>query len=395
MRRVWTITTTALAALAFVACSAGDDIARPAPSSSATSLSASTPGAVYVMTNEVAGNRILVYDRAPDGTLTASGAFATGGTGSGEFEGSGNGLILGEQSPNNLNGGYHYLYAVNTGSASISVFEVTNDGLQLVEVEPSGGRAPISVTVRNKTLYVLNSDGAQCAGGIPSIAGFTVGAKGTLTPIAGSNRPLSTAGNSGCSQISFTKDGGVLIVTERAADVISTYVVDRQTGLATGPTTNQTSGNGPFAFTFTQRGQLLTAENSQGAMGLGAAASYDVSRDGILTPNGPSARNGRSDTCWIVNTDDGKLAFVANAMSGDLSSYAVAPDGTLTLLVPVAASIGPTPADLALSGNSRYLYARTFQLGTLTVFEVVADGTLIQLQVIVGIPPGAVGLAAK
>jgi len=396
MRTLSTFAATAFAALALAACSDSSEITRPAPSMVVSAnAGSSSPGAVYAMTNEVTGNRIVAFDRAADGTLTPGGSFATGGTGSGNFEGSSNSLILGEQSPNNLNGGNHYLYTVNTGSNSISVFEAKHDGLTLVEVESSGGRAPISLTVRNKLLYVLNSDGIQCTGGIPSITGFTIWPKGDLTPIPQSRRPLSAASNSGCSQVSFTKDGGVLVVTERGADVISTYVVDRGTGLATGPVTNQTSGNGPFGFTFTQRGQLLTAENFQGAALQGGAASYDVSPDGILTPIGPTARNGRSDTCWIVNTDNGKYAYVTNAMSGDISSYSVAPDGTLTLLDPVAGAVGFIAEDMALSGNSHYLYARSFTQGTLSTFEVQEDGSLTPLQVLGGLPPGAVGLAAK
>src|SRR5262245_29810015 len=37
--------------------------------------------AVFVQTNEVAGNRIVVYDRGEDGRLTPAGTYATGGTG--------------------------------------------------------------------------------------------------------------------------------------------------------------------------------------------------------------------------------------------------------------------------------------------------------------------------
>src|SRR2546429_8345933 len=36
---------------------------------------------VFVQTNELAGNRILVYDRGHDGQLTPAGSYATGGNG--------------------------------------------------------------------------------------------------------------------------------------------------------------------------------------------------------------------------------------------------------------------------------------------------------------------------
>lgn len=64
----------------------------------------SSPGAVYAMTNEATGNHVMVYMRASNGKLTPGKAIPTGGLGSGTFENSANGLILSEQSSNNLNG---------------------------------------------------------------------------------------------------------------------------------------------------------------------------------------------------------------------------------------------------------------------------------------------------
>jgi len=62
---------------------------------------------------------------------------------------------------------------------------VTPSGLALTSRVASGGLRPISVTVHDKVVYVLN------AGGDGSISGFTVGNSGALTSIAGSTRSLS------------------------------------------------------------------------------------------------------------------------------------------------------------------------------------------------------------
>jgi 6-phosphogluconolactonase (cycloisomerase 2 family) len=111
---------------------------------------------------------------------------------------------------------------------------------------------------------------------------------------------------------------------------------------------------------------------------------------------GPTVRNGRSDTCWIVNTDDGKYAYVTNFQSGDISSYRVEPNGTLVLLNSTAGFIGIGASDQAISINSRYLYARNALQGTIAVFRIETDGSLIRLQDIVAVPPGgtAIGFAA-
>ena len=165
---------------------------------------------------------------------------------------------------------------------------------------------------------------------------------------------------SGCSQVSFNPKGDVLVVTEKQADVVSTYLVN-QDGVASAPIANQTSGNGPFGFTFTQTGKLLETENFGGAPGQGSAASYEIGRDGTLTPISGSVFNMRSDTCWIVLTDDGKYAYSTNAMSNDISSYRVDPDGSMTLLQSIAGPADDLPAppavsaDLSLSANSKFL----------------------------------------
>lgn len=111
---------------------------------------ANSPGAVYGMTNDATNNTIVVLNRSADGTLAPRGSFPTGGQGSGTFENSANGLVLSEQSPNNLEGSLQYLFATNAGSDSISVLPINPaDGtLTVVDIEPSGGDHSISVTAR-------------------------------------------------------------------------------------------------------------------------------------------------------------------------------------------------------------------------------------------------------
>ncbi len=363
------------------------------------------PGAVYAATNEATGNRIQTFIRDNDGTLVPGEAVPTGGAGSGGFEGSANGVVLasrgGEASPNNLTGGTKFLLATNTGGNSVSVLRERPDGLELVEVESERISHPISVTVQAGVVYVLNGGTTNCIGGAPTITGFTLDADGQLTPIPGSTRPVSGGANSGCAQVSFDPSGETLVVTEKQQDVISTYSVDSD-GIATGPITNQSSGLGPFGFTFTQTGRLLTSENFGGAPGQGAAASYRIEKDSTLTPVSGSVKNNRSDTCWIVLTDNGKYAYVTNAMTNDISSYRVEPDGSMTLLESVAGPAdelpGPpaVPADLSLSGDSHYLYAHNVRDGDLFAFEVNPDGTLTPIQTLArALPPGAIGIASK
>jgi 6-phosphogluconolactonase (cycloisomerase 2 family) len=125
------------------------------------------PGAVYAMTNAVGGNEIVVYSSAADGTLTLVDTVSTGGLG-----GIGSPPepvdALGSQGSLVLSRDNQWLFAVNAGSDEISVFRVERQGLTLVDVQPSGGSFPVSLTVDEDLLYVLNS------GGDSNITGFTL-----------------------------------------------------------------------------------------------------------------------------------------------------------------------------------------------------------------------------
>jgi 6-phosphogluconolactonase (cycloisomerase 2 family) len=363
-------------------------------------------GNVYAATNGILGNAIRTFHRAPDGTLTLVGDTPTGGTGSGTFEGSGNSVVLGgvggESAPTNLTGEERLLFATNAGSDSVSVFRARGDELTLVETEPTGDH-PISVTVSRGIVYVLNASQSNCMGpgAAPTITGYRLVAGGALEPIPDSTRPVSGGSLSGCTQVTFNPAGDALVVTEKTADVISTYTVAAD-GVASGPIRNESSGVGPFGFTFTKTGRLLTSENFGGAPLQGAAAAYDVQRDGTLVPVGGSVRNGRSDTCWIVLTDDQRFAYATNAMTNDISSYTVDPQGTLTLLQSVAAPADELPApfvipaDLTLSRDSRFLYVRNVQDGDLRAFSIGSDGSLTLVQALPrALPNGAVGVASS
>src|SRR3954470_9187979 len=185
-------------------------------------------GAVYVLTNQVE-NAVAVFRRTTDRHLTAAGEFSTGGAGDPvaippdppvDPLASQGALVFGP--------GNQFLFAVNAGSNEISVFSVGRSALHLVDVVNSGGARPISLTVHENLLYVLNE------GGTPNITGFTVGNDGTLTPLAGSTRPLIGGTAADPAQVSFNPDGTVLVVTEKMGNRIDTYTID-ENGLPSPP----------------------------------------------------------------------------------------------------------------------------------------------------------------
>src|SRR5438552_7517072 len=176
--------------------------------------------AVYVQTNDAAGNEVIAFSRTGNGALAPLGRYSTGGRGTGVPHLASAGSVV-------LSDDGRWLLVVNAGSDEVSLFAVQPDGLRLADRAGSGGSKPSSVAVSGALVYVLNN-------GTPNISGFTL-TDGKLAALAGSARPLSGA-DADPAQISFTPGGGALIATERGTNSISTYVLD-QHGYAQGPTT--------------------------------------------------------------------------------------------------------------------------------------------------------------
>lgn len=341
--------------------------------------------AVYTLTNEAGGNAVAAFERGVDGSLTPAGVYPTGGLGSGGGLGSQGAVVLSE------NG--RLLLAVDAGSDEISSFLVARDGsLALADRIASGGDLPISVTVHDDLVYALN------AGGAGNISGFTVSTDGSLAPLPGSSRPLSSSA-AGPAQVQFNPDGTVLVVTEKATNRISTYTVGAG-GLASGPNVQASAGATPFGFDFDKRGRLFVSEAFGGATDASATSSYVLSPSGTLSVVSPSVGTTETAACWVVVTGNGRFAYVTNTGSGTVSGYAIGSDGSLTLLDPdgvtAVTGAGSSPIDAAFSHNSRFLFVLKAGTHSIAGFRVSGDdGSLTPAGEIFGLPASSVGLASS
>jgi 6-phosphogluconolactonase len=347
-------------------------------------------GAVYVLTNQV-NNAIAAFQRAADGSLTPAGEFSTGGAGDPvaippdpptDPLASQGALVFGS--------GNQFLFAVNAGSNQISVLSVQRASLALVDVVDSGGVRPISLTVHENLLYVLNE------GGTPNITGFTIGFDGTLTPLVGSTQPLIGGSVADPAEVSFNGDGTLLAVTEKLGNRLDTFVVD-QNGVAGAPMDNPSSGMTPFGFSFNNSHFLIVSEAFGGAPNVSAVSSYGNDAAGILSVISGSVPNSQTASCWVVIPNDGSLAFVSNTGSGTISTYDIENDGVLTLANAVAADLGlkSGPRDMALSVSSQFLYVQTEGGESVAIFSIEQDGSLTPIGSVGELPFGAQGIAAK
>ena len=333
-------------------------------------------GMVYTMTNAVSGNSVLALFRSPDGRLSPARTYPTGGMGTGAELGSQGSLVLSRNQ--------RWLFAVDAGSSEISVFQVTGNGLLLSSIVGSGGSTPVSVAFNGRLLYVVNS-------GSDNIAGFRLLGNGKLIPIPGSIQQLSGTGV-GPAQISFNPEGDTLVVTEKSTNLITTFLIG--SGGAAMPGVSQASaGMTPFGFAFGRRSQFFVSEAFGGATNASALSSYRLADDGTIHTITGSLANNQSAACWVVTDPGGRFAYVSNTGSNTISSYRIAFDGSLTLSAAQAAQTGGAPADSALSGDGRLLYVLNGD-GSINGFRVMANGQLMSISTVSGLPAGTAGLAA-
>jgi len=340
-------------------------------------------GAVYTLSNAGAGNAVLAYARAADGTLSPIASYPTGGAGSGGGLGSQGALVLSESR--------RILLAVDAGSDEISSFRIENDGsLTFADRESSGGDLPISVTLHDGVVYALN------AGGVGNIAALKIDGHGDLTPITGSTRPLS-GGATGPAQIAFTPDGRSLVVTEKGANAIVTYQVSTD-GTASGPTAYDSAGVTPFGFDFDNAGRILVSEAFGGAPNASTVSSYGISGSGVVSVIDPVVATTESAACWVVTTPNGKFAYVTNTASGTVSGFAVASSGHLSLLdadgVTGVTGPGSSPIDAGTSKHGDYLFVLEAGTHAISVFAIENDGSLTPTLGVGGLPASSVGLAS-
>jgi 6-phosphogluconolactonase len=343
------------------------------------------PRAVYTQTNASAGNEILVFRRTYDGDLQLAAKVPTRGIGTDGGLGNQGSLLLRRDG--------RRLYAVNAGSNDISVFAARSHGLLLIERFSSGGMRPVSLTVHDDTLYVLNA-GEAATGAAANITGFYIGDDRRVRPIAESTRALSAA-NPGPAQIEFDPWGDTLVVTEKGTNKIDLFAVED--GVAGPASVRDSNGQTPFGFAFDKRGRLIVSEAFGGAVNASALSSYEL--DDAASPLeviSGSVPTHQTAACWVVVTKDGRFAYTTNTASGSISAYRISRAGRLVLLDTdgVAAVTGAGPIDIALSSDGRFLYSLNSGDGTISAFRVRADGHLARVSTEIGLPGSANGIAA-
>src|SRR5919201_134840 len=335
-------------------------------------------GFVYVQTNEADHNEIVVFARGSDGRLERRRAHLTGGRGSGEPHLQSQGSVV-------LADGR--LYVTNAGSDDVTVFSVDGERLVMLDRVDSGGSTPRSVAIHGPHVYVLNTAGN------PNVAGFRLEHE-RLVPARNSSRDLPDGSDP--AQVAFSPDGRTLVVTDRA-DRIHAFAVDGD-GIAQSVATYPSSGMTPYGFDVSADGVLVVTEAAGAQVGKATASSYTLDGPGQLAAVSGPVPSMRSEVCWAVISNDGRIVFVTNFTDGTISTYEIGAGGSIELREAVAATTvegQPGLRDEALSSDGSYLYALHADSGQVFGWKVEVDGALDALGSANGLPRTAAGMAAS
>ena len=328
-------------------------------------------GAVFVATNDVHHNAVIMYERSGKGALSYVGTFDTGGRGQGGINDP-----LQAQSSVLLSGDHQFLLVVNAGSSTLSLFEVHSDGLKLLETKQTEGGNPVSVTMHDDLVYVAN------VGGTYHTAGFHLMPWGELKFIPKSKQPLSSLDTEPAT-IAFSPDGTKLIVTERQTGKIDVFTVDAD-GSLSHPVADAAQGVEPFGASFAPSGALLVAE-----AGSGAVSAYSINADNTLDVVTSKSPSSGAATCWVIPA--GSFAYATSAITSSISGYKLGTSGDLTALGIVLTEpgnanaifppVGVTsfPLDIQVTEDNKFMYVVYSALGEVIGYKVGADGKLTKI----------------
>jgi 6-phosphogluconolactonase (cycloisomerase 2 family) len=333
--------------------------------------------AVFVQTDNTAGNAIVAYVRTATGGLQQVGSYPTGGNG-----GATTGSVVDHLSSEGslaYDRGAGLLYAVNAGTDTITVFRVRGDGLIRSQVIGSGGQFPVSIAVHGSQVFVLNAWGGASVAGFLQVGGYLVRVP-SWTRDLGLGTSSSTVFTGTPGQAGFTPNGSQLVVTTKnAANTVDVFA-DGPFGPSAEPTVTSLPGTIPFGFTFDQYGHLVLVETGTGAVATFALQSY-----GTLTQLG-SIATGQAATCWITAAPQGTL-YASNAGSGTESTLSTEPDGDITQLGTTPTDAGTV--DAAVSSDGRYLYVQAGGPGDVDAYRIGPGGSLTEAGSVT--VPGAAG----
>ena len=344
---------------------------------------------VYVESNikSANGNSIYAFKRGDNGglTLVPGAPFLTGGAGVQDAS-----LMLGPYDSDTeivTNPEHTLLFAVNSGSDSIAVFEIKENGaLEPVEGSPfwSGGTNPVSLALSGTTLFVVNKNGdfARLSSTLPNYTSFRVSRNGHLTPLEGAT--VSVALGSSPTQALFIPGTNLVFGADFLGGLIQRFNVNNDGYLQ--PRAPEGLPASEFADAATPRLPLgLWAHPILPLLYVGFVTDnklgvYAYNSYGHLTFLRTVPNTGQA-ICWLRVNRSGTRLYSSDTGSNSISVYDLSlPEEPREIQNLVLSGLG-NALQFSLSSDEKYLYAlssrgsATIPDGAGNVLHVLAVGS--------------------
>ena len=337
-------------------------------------------GFLYSVNNDTQKNGVAVLEQNADGSMTeiAGSPFPTGGKGLG-------GGDIDQQGAIRVHG--NYVLAVNPGGDSVAVFRKGDRGM-LTPVPgspfPSGGPAPLSLTIHGDLVYVANQAPPLAnPSAAPNIVGFRMDDEGKLTPIP--NSTIAFPVGHGPAQVEFSPGGEVIVVTagfqEAATSSVHSYKVQKDGTLkeAPGSPVHVMGASGDVGFSWNPKGDQIYVSNFRGS----AVAVFDISKEtGSVKQAGGTIGTQGTAACWTALSADGRTLYIANFVSNSISAFDVSAGGKLTLLGTTNRRVESSTADtkdMAIPPDGKFLYVVGSGAREVSAFSIGADRMPVEL----------------
>jgi len=355
------------------------------------------------------GNSIFAYERQSNGSLTpvAGSPFLTGGAGTQDTS-----LNVGPYDSDQsiaIDQRKRLLFAVNSGSDTIAVFHIQQDGsLKAVAGSPfpSGGTDPVSIGLAGDTAFVVNKNGdfPRPSNTLPNYTAFHVAADGSLAPVADST--VSVALGSSPSQALVAPNANLVFGADFFGGLLQSFRFDGQGRLHQRQATALPPSefvNAPAAprvalgLITHPRLPLLYA----GFLTIGRVGVYRFNVLGDLSFV-RSVPNSGQLVCWFRTNHSGTRMYTTNTGFFDTSSISVYdltnPEEPQEIQIINLLGQG-NARQFAISGDEKTLYAVASRFSAqipdgqgnaLHVFSIGTDGTLTeQAPITFALPTGS------
>jgi len=323
---------------------------------------------VYALSNNVSGNQVYVYTaNLNNGSLTYAYAIPTGGKGAGLTHSQDSLVRVG-----------NYLFAVNGGSNSLSLFYINGTNATNVTFVQSAnvqGSQPVSIAVAP-----ANIANWVCVGTTNlnlTISCFTYNQTG-LTYLPGWTRYLGQWSNDSSyplSQISFSPNAAFLVaqIKGHSDGTIIYRIINGNLSASpiTTPSGSSTSplGPGSYGFVFTGDNSVLTTDSTVGLItySIGTLGNLLNGSNHSLTPPAPSGY------CWIVASPLTKDYYAISATH--ITEVSVGSNNNITQKATSAVAYNLSEATIiSTTSGVDYLYILSESHEGVTQFRITGPG---------------------